>query len=146
MAAPERLINEYTDVQSGYIRTSNWISAGSSSGPLNAAIQAAMNGAILFSTQGLPYVGSSTPVGGQYQSVQDVALFAFATVPGTTVQLVVPTPINAMFGANSTIIDPTNALAAAIIAQALLILTDAGGNAATAYAGGSKASRRTEQL
>lgn len=146
MANPERLINEYTDVQAAYLRTSNWLVAGSASGPLNGTIQAAMNAAFLFSTQGLPFIGTTTPVAGQYQSVQDVALLNFQTVPGTSVQLAIPAPQNAIFGANSTVVDPTNALVLAIIAQALGVLADVAGNPATAFISGSKSSRRTEQL
>lgn len=144
--APDRLINEYTDNSGGYLRTSNWIAAGMASGPLNASIQAAINAAFLYSTQGLPFIGTSTPGITQYHLCQDVALLNFATIPGTSLQLALPGPLVALFGPNSTVVDPTNPLVAAIIAQAIGVLADPAGNPVTAYISGSKASRRTEQL
>jgi hypothetical protein len=105
-----------------------------------------MNGAYLYVTSALPTIGTATPVAGQWDLTQDVALFNFQTIPGVTVQLAVPTPKLALFGANSTVIDPTAPLSAAIIAAAIGLLADAGGNAATAYAGGSKSQRTREQI
>jgi hypothetical protein len=142
---PDRLINEWADIGNNFLRCASWIAPGQASGPLNGSMQAASNAILTYATQGLPAIGSGTPAGAQFRLTQDVALFNFQTIPGTTVQLVVPAPLLAVFGANSTVVDPTAALSAAIIAQALGVLSDINGNPATAYAGGSKGSRRTEQ-
>lgn len=145
-SAPDRWIMEYADVASGYLRTSNWLVAGLSPAALLPVIAAAQNAAMLFSTSALPVVGTGVPVGGQYHLCQDVALLNFATVPGTSVQLAIPGPMNAVFGVGSTVVDSTNPLVAAIIAAAIGLLADQAGNGVTAYISGSKASRRTEQL
>lgn len=143
---PDRLILEWTDVAAMFLRSSNWIVAGAASGPIVAQMQAISNGAWLYATQGLPAIGVATPVAGQYQLVQDVALLNFATVPGTTVQLVVPAPLNTVFGPNSTIVDITDPGVAALVAQVVGVLADSNGNAVTAFVSGSKASRRVEQI
>jgi len=142
---PDRLILEWLDNSQGFLRSSNWIVAGGASGPLNASLQAAANPILTYATQALPAIGAGTPGTTQYHLCQDVALLNFATIPGTSVQLVLPGPLAAVFGANSTVVDPTNALVAAIITQAIGTLADIAGNAVTAYISGSKSSRRTEQ-
>jgi hypothetical protein len=146
MAAPDRLISEWIDIAASYLRTSNWIAAGQASGPLNGSVQSASNAILTFATQALPAIGSGTPSGAQYRLTEDVALMNFATVPGTTVQLVIPAPKAGIFGTGSTIVDPSGMLASAIITQAIGVLADLAGNAVTAYVSGSKGSRRTEQL
>jgi hypothetical protein len=146
MPAPERVIYEYEDVGGGFLRTSGWIGAGLSSGPLTSALQAGSNSNLLFVTQALPAIGTTTPLGAQYRLCQDVALFNFQTVAGTSIQIALPAPLLALFGANSTVVDATNALSASIIAAAIGTLADNAGNLATAFAGGSKSSRRTEQV
>src|SRR5207237_1255233 len=123
-----------------------WIQAGSASGPVAADLQAMSNAELRFVTQALPAIGAVTPSGGTYSLAQDVALFNFATVPGQSLQLIVPAPLQAIFGANSTIVDPTNALVLALIADVVGTMTDEAGNLVTAYKSGSKGSRRTEQL
>lgn len=143
---PDRAIWEWTDVAAGFLRASNWFLPAGSSGALEVALQNASNAELLYATIAAPTVGAFTPVGGQYSLCQDVALFNFATVPGVSIQLVVPGPRNSLFGANSTVVDSTNALAAAIIAAAIGNLTDPAGNVATAFISGSKSSRRTEQI
>lgn len=137
---------EYADVASGYLRTSNWLFNGLSPAPLLPLIAALQNAAMLFSTSALPVIGTATPVGGQYHLCQDVALLNFATVPGTSIQLAIPGPVNSVFGANSTVVDSTNPAVAALIAAVIGLVADPAGNAVTAYISGSKGSRRTEQL
>lgn len=143
--APDRVIAEYTDVAAGFLRTSNWVQAGMASGPLYADIQAAINGAVQFVTQALPFIGVAVPSGAQYRLTQDLALLNFQTIPGVSIQVAIPSPKAVLFGPSSNVVDPTNPLVAAIIADVIAILSDVNGNAATAYIGGTKASRRTEQ-
>jgi hypothetical protein len=145
VATQQRLINEYTDVAGGYLRASNWVPYGVSVGPLLAAIAAAQNAALQFSTLAVPVVGVAVPVGNLYRLTSDLALLNFQTAPGGSVQLAIPGPVAALFGPNSTVVDPSNGLAAAVIAAAIGTLCDASGGAVTAYISGSKSSRRTEQ-
>lgn len=146
MAAPDRGIFEWVDVAAGFLRASSWVAVGGATGPLEVALQNASNAELEYVTIATPTIGATTPTGAQYRLTQDVALLNFATVPGTSIQVTIPAPIAAVFGANSTVVDPTNALVLAVIAGVLGVLTDVAGNPATAYIGGSKASRRTEQL
>jgi hypothetical protein len=132
-------------VSGGFLRTSNWVQFGTATGPLYADIQAAINGAVQFVTQALPFIGSTTPTGAQYRLAQDLALLNFQTIPGTSIQVAIPSPKSIIFGPSSNVVDPTSPLVAAIITQVLAVLADISGNPATAYIGGTKASRRTEQ-
>jgi hypothetical protein len=146
MAAPDRGILEWLDVAGGFLRAASWVAVAGPTGPLEVALQNASHAELLYVTIAAPTIGASAPVGGQYHLTQDVALLNFATIPGTSIQVTIPAPVAAVFGANSTVVDPTNPLVAAVIAAAIGVLTDAAGNPVTAYVGGSKASRRTEQL
>lgn len=143
---PDRLILEWIDISNAFLRSGSWVKSGVSAVALASAMQNASNAILTYETQGAPIIGAGTPAGAQYQLAQDAAVLNFQTIPGTTVQLLVPAPLAVVFGPNSTIVDVTNGLVSSIISNAIGTLADAGNNAATAYAGGSKVSRRTEQL
>jgi hypothetical protein len=143
---PDRGIFEWVDVAAGFLRAASWVAPAGPTGPLELALQNASHGELLYVTIAAPTIGAAAPVGGQYHLCQDVALLNFATVPGTSIQVVIPAPIAAVFGPNSTVVESSNVLVAAVIAAVIGVLTDAAGNVVTAYIGGSKASRRTEQL
>lgn len=143
---PDRAIWEWVDVSGSFLRAADWVDPAAGTGPLEVAMQNASNAELLYATIAAPTIGAFTPVGGQYHLVQDVALFNFATIPGVSVQLAIPGPINSVFGVNSTVVDPTAPLSAAIIAAVIGVLTDINGNPVTAYISGSKASRRVEQI
>lgn len=146
LPAPDRAIWEWIDQAQGFLRASNWVAVGASTGALEVAMQNASNAELLYVTIAAPTIGATTPGTAQYHLVTDLAIFNFATALPSTFSLVIAGPAAALFGANSTIVDPLAPLSAAIIAAAIGVLTDAGGNVATAFVSGSKASRRTEQV
>jgi len=143
---PDRGIFEWVDVGGGFLRSSSWVDPSASTGALEAALQDASNAELEYVTIAAPTIGATTPSGAQYRLCQDVALLNFQTTPGTSIQVVIPAPKASVFGPNSTIVDSTDPDVAAVIAGVIGVLTDQLGNPATAYAGGSKASRRTEQI
>lgn len=143
---PDRVIWEWIDVGSNFLRASNWIRSGGVSGPIAFQLQALSNAELEFVTQSLPALGTVTPSGGQFRLTQDVALLNFQTIPGTSIQIAIPAPLLSVFGPNSTVVDPTNPGVIALITQVINAASDQAGNPVTAYIGGSKASRRTEQL
>ena len=146
MAAPDRAFNEYTDIAGNFLRSSNWIVAGSNLVALYAAIQNACNANLAIATAGTPIIGTFGPTDADYPLAADIALFNFQTVPGSGCQLVIPAPAVGLFGPTNTVIDPTATLSAAIIAACTGLLTDVVGNPVTAFISGSKGSRRVEQL
>lgn len=140
-----RVINEYTDVGSNYIRSANWVALPGGLAALQAAIQAATNANLLYSTQGTPIVGTTTPSSALYPLCADLAYFNFSTGPGTGVRLTIPAPVGSMFTSFGTI-NASDPLAAAVIAAVLACLGDSAGNVATIFQSGSKASRSVEQI
>lgn len=143
---PDRGIFEWLDISGGFLRTSSWVLPAGSTGALEVALQNASNAELEYVTIAAPTVGATSPSGAQYRLCQDVALLNFATIPGTSIQVCIPAPQGALFGANSTVVDPTNPLVAAVIAGTIGVLADQAGNVVTAYISGSKSSRRTEQI
>lgn len=143
---PDRGILEWIDIAGGFLRTSVWVDPGGSTGALEVALQDASNAELLYVTIAAPTVGATSPTGGQYHLCQDVALLNFATIPGTTIQVVVAGPKETVFGPNSTVVDATDPDVAAIIAGVVGVLADASGNVVTAFVSGSKSSRRVEQV
>lgn len=143
---PDRAIWEWVDNASGFLRAANWVVPASSTGALEVAMQNAANPELLYATIAAPTIGAASPGTTQYHLVQDIALLNFATaVAGSNVQLVLPGPLAAVFGANSQVLDPLAALTAAVIAAAIGVLADINGNPVTAYISGSKASRKADQ-
>lgn len=140
-----RLISEWIDNAGGFLRASNWVFATPGLSALEAAVQAASNGVLQYSTFGLPAVSGATPGTGQYNLTSDLAVLVFQTGVGTGVRVAIPAPLSAIFGTNSNVVDPTNPTVAAIIAAVVGTLGDAGGNVVTAYVSGIKSSRRVEQ-
>ena len=142
---PDRAIWEWIDVAGGFLRSSNWVVPTASTGLLEVALQDASNANLEYTTIAAPTVSATTPVGGQYSLVYDIALLLFATVPGTTIAVVVPGPLATTFGPSSNVVNPLDPNVAAIISSAIGVLADPAGNPVTAYVSGIKSSRRTEQ-
>lgn len=140
-----RLIWEWIDNAGGFLRASNWVFATPGLATLEAAIQACANPNLQYVTNGIPTVSTATPGTGQYNLTTDTAVLQYQTAPGSGIRLVIPGPLNTIFGSNSNIVDPTNALIVALNAAVIGTLGDAAGNAASAYISGAKGSRRTEQ-
>jgi hypothetical protein len=143
---PDRAFHEWSDIAANFLRASNWIVPGGSLVALYAALQNASNANLLYETSGAPIVGTVSPTDAAYPLVQDLAIFNFQTVPGSRCQLVVPSPVAAMFAPTGDVVDPVQAQAAAVIAAAVGLLSDVVGNPAVAFISGSKGSRRTEQV
>lgn len=140
----DRVIWEFVDGASGFLRSSNWLQTGIPPTTLAADAQASNNGNLLYVTSGTPTVGTQTPGSALYPLVTDLAQFNFSTGAGTRVVFVLPAPFGTMFNNDGTI-NPLDPNAAAIIADCLATLADSAGNPATIYLGGIKVSRRTEQ-
>lgn len=140
-----RLISEWTDIGSNFLRSANWVFATLGLSTLEAALQAASNGNLLYSTFGLPVVGTTTPTDALYPLAADVAIFNFSTGAGTGVRVVVPAPVASMFTPYGSI-DATDPLAAAVIAAVIGTLGDSSGNVAALFQGGSKGRRSAEQI
>jgi hypothetical protein len=140
-----RLISEWIDNAGGFLRASSWVFATPGLATYEAAVQACSNAVLQFATNGIPSVSTATPGSGQYNLTTDTAVLIFQTGAGTGVRVVIPGPMNSIFGANSSVVDPTNASVAALIAAVIGTLGDAGGNVVTAYVSGIKSSRRSEQ-
>ena len=142
---PDRGFWEWVDAAGGFLRASNWVVPTGSTGALEAELQTNSNAALQYATVGPPTIGATTPGATQYHLVADIAVQIFATIPGTTIQVVVPGPLATTFGPSSNVVNPLDANVAALIASVIGVLSDAAGNAATAYVSGVKSSRRVEQ-
>lgn len=143
--ANARVILEWLDAAGGFLRSANWYDDGVGVAAFEAAMQDASNCNLQYATGAVPEIGVTTPGTTTYFLTTDVAVLVFATVPGGTVRVVVPGPLESMFGADGNTVDPTSTPAADIIAAVIGSLADSGGNVVTAYVSGVKSSRRTEQ-
>jgi len=106
-------------------------------GAIWAAVQAASQAQAQTSWEsvlGAP-VGSSAA--GTYQSVKSSAQLLYQTGSGAQLKLTIPAPSIGIFLADRQTIDPANALIIAINAAAIGLLSDAAGNAATTFIGGT---------
>lgn len=112
---------------------------------LTSALAAASH-AQVDTTEGLADVSGTPASSGQYSLCTTTAVFNFLTGALSGVQLTVPAPDASMFAADGVTIDPTSALAAAVIAGVIGFLTDSAGNVVTTYTTGVKSSRKVEQV
>jgi hypothetical protein len=112
---------------------------------LVAAIQAATNANLGFTTTGQPIVGAGPPVAAQYQSVQDVLIVTLQTGLPSYVQVTIPAPVGSMFLAGGVVVDPANATWIALLAALTSYVTDTAGNPATVLVSAVKSSRRSDQ-
>lgn len=146
MATPaNRAILEYLDVAGAQLRSQSWLQVTGSPSALASAIQAATNANLAFLTSGQPIVGTTTPAGALYQSVQDVLIITMQTAVPSYVQLTIPAPLGSMFLPGGIVIDPTNATWIALLAQISANVTDNAGNAALSLVSAVKSSRRSDQ-
>lgn len=144
MPAPNRAFWEWQDDAGGFLRASNWIAAGSIAA-IDVPLQACSNAQLLYATEGMANVSPFAPVAAQYHLVTDIAVLVFATIPGTTVTIVIPGPLATTFGPSSNVVDPTDPNVAALILAVIGNVADLSGNVVTAYVSGVKSSRRVEQ-
>jgi len=146
MTAADRSIAEYQDVAGDFLRSNNWLQVTRIPGAWEAAVQAATNANLSFLTAGQPFVGSATPAGALYQSVQDILLLTYQTVPGVQVQISIPAPLGTMFLSGGIVPDPANVTYIALQAAIVANVTDVGGNAALTLISAVKSSRRRDQF
>lgn len=142
--AQARLILEYQDVGGGFLRSANWYDDAHSPAGLEAEIQNVSNTNLLYATGAVPQIGAATPATTQYFLTTDVAVLNFATSAGGRIQVVIPGPKSTIFDAGGNTVDPANSDIVSLIASVVGVLTDSGGNLATAYVTGVRSSRRTE--
>lgn len=146
MSTPaNRIILEYADVAGAFLRAQNWLQLTGFPLSFAAAVQAATNANLAFVTYGQPIVGTTTPSGSMYQSVQDILLVTMQTTSGSYVQMAIPAPLGSMFLSGGTVIDPTNTFWMNLLASIKLNVTDSAGNAATTLVSAVKSSRRSDQ-
>jgi hypothetical protein len=146
MTAADRSIAEYNDVAGDFLRSNNWLQVTRIPGAWEAAVQASTNANLAFLTSGQPFVGTSTPAAALYQSVQDILLLTYQTVPGTQVQITIPAPLGTMFLSGGIVPDPANAVYIALQAAVVANVTETAGNAALSLISAVKSSRRKDQF
>jgi hypothetical protein len=86
-------------------------------------------------------VGSAPPNNAEYSSVTDGAKLSFGNAAGERTSLTIPAPIEAMFGANSNVVDTTSALVGALITSMETIPVSPSSTAYNLYKGGVKTGR-----
>jgi len=144
MAAPDRLVSDWTDVNAAFLRTAWYVNHCASAAALNTALAGASNGGIAIQSQGLAVITPVFGVGAMFPSVLDVAVLNFVTAAGTLVQLQIPAPLNSDF-TQSRLVNAADPNVLAVIVAATGFLSDNLGNLVTAFSGGSYSSRRKEQ-
>jgi hypothetical protein len=144
--ANARAIWEWLDVSAGFLRASNWYDDTVGIASLEAAMQAASNANLQYVTGAVPEIGVVTPSGSLYPLVQDCAQLLLATVPGTTIKLIIPAPLASIFASDGNTVDPTNLDVLDIVTAATGHITDSAGNPVTAYQSGVRMQRRREQF
>jgi len=87
-------------------------------------------------------VGTTPPVNAEFSTVTDGAKFSFANGNGERTSTTIPAPIEALFGANSNVIDSTQTQAAAWIALIAADSNAPSGAAYNLYKGGIKVGKR----
>ena len=114
------------------------------SGALGTAIVALTNGKVVktgfsFDIVTAQYlVGATPPFNAEYSSVTDGARMQFSNALRERMSATVPAPLEHVFGANSNIVDSTQADVAAFIALIAADATGASGTAFNLYEGGVK--------
>lgn len=104
---------------------------------LQADMVAKSNAAVASFYEGTETIAvTPTATAAVYQNVSDTAQLFFQTAGGDIVTLVLPAPISAIFLPDGRTVDPS--AIAAIIADAIAVLTDPSGNPVVAYIGGTR--------
>lgn len=118
---------------------------------LATVVAAATNGKItkqgfsLFINEAQYLVGTTPPNDAEYSSVTDGARFSFADGAGERTAATIPAPLEALFGANSNVVDSTQTQAAAIIAAVAAQCKSPAGAAYNLYKGGVKTGRHSRK-
>lgn len=118
---------------------------------LEALVAAATNGKVIrqsmsFLVNEAQYiVGTAPPNNAEYSSVTDGAHFSFADGSGNKTAVTIPAPLEAMFGANSNVIDSTQTQAAALIAGVATTTQSPANTAYNLYKGGVKTGRHSRK-
>lgn len=113
------------------------VTSAAGAGAIWAAAQAASQAQVQMtweSALGAP-VGAATA--GNYQSNKMSAQLVFQTAAGSNLRLTIPAPSLGIFLADGQTVDPANALVLAIVASCIGSLSDAAGNVAVTFVGGT---------
>ena len=137
---------EYSDTSGAFLRSSSWLNPAGSQAVVTAAVQAATNANVVFSTVQFPLVGATTPGTGLYPSVQDGLLITYQTIPGTQFQFFLPAPLATLFLPGGILVNPTDPTWVALEVALHANLTDIAGNTVTGLVSAVKSSRRLEQV
>lgn len=86
-------------------------------------------------------VGTTPPTDAEYSSVTDGARLQFADGAGEKTSLTIPAPVEAIFGANSNVVDSTISQVATLITQVAASANSTSGTAFNLYKGGVKTGR-----
>lgn len=120
-------------------------------GTLETALAAATNGkvtrqgfSVLFN-EAQYLVGTAPPNNAEYSSVTDGARLQFADGGGERMSVTIPAPLEALFGANSNVVDSTQTDVAAIIAAVASICNSLSGSFFNLYKGGIKVGKRARR-
>lgn len=140
-----RIIAEYTDIANGYLRSGNWVGSTTLSLPYATALAACTNAYAGPITVGPAYTSNPLASNANYPLVTDTAVLNFITAGLNRVQVTIPSPVAAIFGADGVTVDSSNPLVAALIVAATGYLSDVGANLVTSFMQGVKSSRRVEQ-
>lgn len=90
-------------------------------------------------------VGTAPPTDAEYSSVTDGARIQIADGLGERSSFTIPAPIEAVFGANSNVVDSTQVGVAALLASIAVTLKSTSGNFYNLYKGGIKTGRRARR-
>lgn len=129
----DKLYIEWTDVNTGFFRVGLNLTTGANPAALLTDLQAASNAGIQQWTDGAATVTANATTAGQYDSSQDTAILTFTTAALNAVRVTLPAPPAAIFLADGSTVDATNALIVAIIADVISSVTDSSGNPVTTY-------------
>lgn len=141
----DRLILEWVDVASGYLRSGSWCSGTAPPAGLIAALTAISNANLAVATAGGAVIGVTPATSATYPLVTDTAVLNFLTTAATGVQLTIPSPVASIFGADGVTVNAASPLVSALVLAVTAFLTDGAGNAVATFNTGVKSSRRTEQ-
>jgi len=86
-------------------------------------------------------IGTTPPSDNKYPSVTDGARIQFSNAGGSRSSLTIPAPLEAVFGAGSMVVDPTQAQVAALLTFYKGLASDRAGNLFNLYKGGVKVGR-----
>jgi hypothetical protein len=105
-------------------------------GAINLQLGALTNASVIQQWAGTLFAFAPAATAATYQSVNDRAVLFFGTAAGTIIKLLIPAPISAIFMADQETVNPASITA--LVTACIGNLSDALGNTANAYIGGTR--------